>query len=132
MSDREELSERLSRLADEELLQMVVTDFAQYPQEAVDLARSELDRRGLGPDPKSSCRAEDGDEDGDKYGDEYLVPKVIYKVFRGTFATWNSLFDEAAAFASQLGSDRLISISHSEDKDDGVVAVWYWSRTETK
>jgi hypothetical protein len=53
--------------------------------------------------------------------------RVKYKMFRGTFATWATLFDEAAAFASEVGRDRLIGISHSEDKDDGVVAVWYWA-----
>jgi hypothetical protein len=52
--------------------------------------------------------------------------RVAWRIFRGTLASWDRLFDEAAAFASQVGSERLISISHSEDKDDGVVTVWYW------
>ena len=52
---------------------------------------------------------------------------VRYKMFRGTLASWEDLFDQAAGYASQLGQDRLIGISHSEDKDDGVVAVWFWS-----
>lgn len=42
------------------------------------------------------------------------------------FATWDELFARAAEFATELGPGRLISISHSEDKDDGVVTVWYW------
>jgi uncharacterized glyoxalase superfamily protein PhnB len=41
-------------------------------------------------------------------------------------ATWTDLFTQAAAFASSVG-DRLISISHSEDQQDGVIAVWYWA-----
>jgi hypothetical protein len=49
-----------------------------------------------------------------------------YRIFRGTLASWESLFDEATAFASTLGPDRLISISHSEDQNQGVVVVWYW------
>src|SRR5262245_48513993 len=53
--------------------------------------------------------------------------RMSYRVFRGTFATWDELFKEAAEFASYIGPERVISISHSEDKDDGVVAVWYWS-----
>jgi hypothetical protein len=53
-------------------------------------------------------------------------PIVRFEVFRGTFASWNQLFEQAAEFASHIGRERLISISHSEDKDDGVVAVWYW------
>lgn len=49
---------------------------------------------------------------------------VRFKVFRGAFIKWETLFAQAAEFASGLGPDRLISISHSEDE---VVAVWYWS-----
>jgi hypothetical protein len=37
------------------------------------------------------------------------------------------LFAEAAAFATQVGRERRISISHSEDQATGVVTAWYWS-----
>ena len=53
--------------------------------------------------------------------------QVRFEVFRGTFASWQTLFSDAAAFASQLGRDRVISISHSEDQNEGVVTVWYWA-----
>jgi hypothetical protein len=53
-------------------------------------------------------------------------PLVRFEVFRGTFASWPALFEQAADFATRIGRERLITISHSEDKDDGVVAVWYW------
>lgn len=39
---------------------------------------------------------------------------------------WEALFSEVAEFATELGGDRMISISHSEDKDEGVVTVWFW------
>ncbi len=52
---------------------------------------------------------------------------VCFKVFRGKFCTWETLFKDAAAFASQLPPKQLISISHSSDRSDGVVTVWYWS-----
>ena len=52
--------------------------------------------------------------------------RATFRLFRGTFASWEQLFDEAAAFATQVGPERLISISHSEDENHGVVAVWYW------
>ena len=52
---------------------------------------------------------------------------VKFEMFRGTIATWDQLFAEAAEFATRLGRERLISISHSEDQQDGVVAVWYWT-----
>ena len=32
----------------------------------------------------------------------------------------------AARFAGEVGPDRLIGLSHSEFKDEGVVTVWYW------
>jgi uncharacterized glyoxalase superfamily protein PhnB len=53
--------------------------------------------------------------------------EVKFEEFRGVFASWPELFQRAAEFATSIGRDRLITISHSEDKEDGVVAVWYWS-----
>lgn len=55
---------------------------------------------------------------------------VRYKIFRGVFTTWESLLQEAADFATRIGKDRLISLSHSEDKSDGVVVVWYWGHSD--
>ncbi len=52
--------------------------------------------------------------------------KVKYEVFRGTLSIWESLFKEASEFASSVGPDRVINISHSCDHSDGVVTVWYW------
>ena len=52
---------------------------------------------------------------------------VRFEEFRGTFASWHVLFERAAEFATSIGRERLITISHSEDQQDGVVAVWYWS-----
>jgi len=54
---------------------------------------------------------------------------VRYEVFRGVMATWG-LFQQAAEFATRLGRDRLITIAHSEDQQDGVVAVWYWADSD--
>lgn len=52
--------------------------------------------------------------------------QVRFEHFRGTLATWEQLFGEAASFASTIAADRLISISHSADQNKGVVTVWYW------
>lgn len=52
--------------------------------------------------------------------------KVQYRVFRSNFQSWDDLFNAAAAFATELGSARLIGISHSCQSTDGVVTVWYW------
>ncbi|MFC1852717.1 hypothetical protein ACFL27_21160 [candidate division CSSED10-310 bacterium] len=56
---------------------------------------------------------------------------VTYKMFRGTFKSWEVLFQEATSFANLLSQDRLISISHSCDNNDGVVVVWFWGHPET-
>jgi hypothetical protein len=53
--------------------------------------------------------------------------RVRFKIFRGMFSSWESLMGEAADFASDIPPERLISISHSEDKNEGVITVWYWS-----
>ena len=52
---------------------------------------------------------------------------MAHRTFRGTFTTWNDLFSEAAEFATELGPERVVSISHSADSSDGVVVVWYWA-----
>jgi hypothetical protein len=52
---------------------------------------------------------------------------VRFREFRSTFGSWRALFEEAAQFATTVGPERLISISHSEDQTKGVVAVWYWT-----
>lgn len=52
--------------------------------------------------------------------------KVKYKHFRGVLKSWEQLFEEAARFATEVGEERLISISHSADHSDGLVTVWYW------
>ena len=54
------------------------------------------------------------------------MTRATFRLFRGTMTTWNSLFQQAADFATSVGPDRVISISHSEDNSDGVVTVWYW------
>jgi hypothetical protein len=42
--------------------------------------------------------------------------RMAYRVFRGTFATWEKLFAEAAQFATEIGPERVVSISHSEGR----------------
>lgn len=52
---------------------------------------------------------------------------VAFRIFRDNWITWEELFSQAAEFASQLGPERLINISHSVNNQDGVVTVWYWA-----
>ena len=51
---------------------------------------------------------------------------VQFRLFRSSMSSWESLFEDAAAFATSIGRENVISISHSEDQNDGVVTVWYW------
>jgi hypothetical protein len=51
---------------------------------------------------------------------------VRFKYFRSKRESWDSLFEQAARFASGLGPQRLICIAHSCTDLDGVVTVWYW------
>jgi len=51
---------------------------------------------------------------------------VAFRYFDSRWQSWTEVFQEAADFATRIGPERLISISHSEDDNDGVVAVWYW------
>lgn len=52
--------------------------------------------------------------------------RLQYEVFRGTLSSWDDLFTRASDFASVLGPERVLTISHSCDHSDGVVTVWYW------
>ena len=60
------------------------------------------------------------------------MSNVRFEVFHGVMASWPDLFQQASEFATRLGHDRLITISHSEDQQDGVVAVWYWSDSDAR
>ena len=57
--------------------------------------------------------------------------RMAYRYVRGTLATWDELFTQAAEIASEIGPERVLNISHSADKGNGVVTVWYWT-TEDK
>ena len=64
--------------------------------------------------------------------------RVTYKHFESASKSWEIMFAEAAAFATKVGRDRLIGISHSHggggamfgEGGSGVVTVWYWERGE--
>ena len=52
--------------------------------------------------------------------------RLEFRMFRGTWVTWEDLFREATAFADEIGPDRVVNVSHSVDPhSEGVVVVWY-------
>jgi hypothetical protein len=52
--------------------------------------------------------------------------RVRFKLFQSSIKSWQNLFREAADFATEIGRDKVISISHSADNSQGVVTIWYW------
>ena len=60
--------------------------------------------------------------------------RVQSRLFSSNSKSWETLCDEAAAFASELGRERLINISVAASGGTeflgmggtGVVIVWYW------
>jgi hypothetical protein len=59
------------------------------------------------------------------------VMQVAFRSFESNVGSWDSLFAKAASFATEVGPERLIGISHSEGHgNNGVVTVWYWKQVE--
>ena len=58
--------------------------------------------------------------------------QVCFQIFRSTVQPWEVMFGEAAKFASSVGLERLIGISHSHEGTTGVVTVWYWGVAEAE
>jgi hypothetical protein len=54
--------------------------------------------------------------------------QVRHKLFKSTLKSWETLCEEAAAFASKVGKDRLINISvtQGDTGGKGVIFVWFW------
>jgi hypothetical protein len=58
--------------------------------------------------------------------------RVLFKTYESKMASREKLFRYASEFATQLGRDRLISLSHSEDRDNIIISVWYWGEEEPR
>lgn len=58
--------------------------------------------------------------------------KVFFKVYDSKMASREKLFKAATEFANQIGQERLITLTHSEDRDNVVITVWYWAEAEEK
>ena len=50
-----------------------------------------------------------------------------FEVFRSSITSWNELFEEASLFATGIGEERVLTITTSADRGDGIVVVWYWA-----
>lgn len=56
--------------------------------------------------------------------------KAECMIIRSSTRSWKSMCEDAAAFATKVGKDRLINISVSASGDnlgaEGTIFVWYW------
>lgn len=54
--------------------------------------------------------------------------QVRHKLFKSALKSWDTLCDEAARFATEVGRERLIniSVSHADVGGQAVIFVWYW------
>lgn len=67
---------------------------------------------------------------GNPYPEHTAAGVVRFRVSRSTFYSWEAMYEDAAEFAATLPPNHVIGISHSDDKGDGVVVVWYWGEAE--
>ena len=56
--------------------------------------------------------------------------RVAFKAFRATRSEWEDAFEAAASFATGVGRERLISITHADDGANATATVWFWSEDE--
>ena len=52
---------------------------------------------------------------------------VQSKIFKSTFHSWAEMCQEVGEFATSIGREHLITISHSAYASEGVIIVWYWA-----
>jgi hypothetical protein len=53
--------------------------------------------------------------------------RITFKAFDSKMASREKLFKAAIEFANKLDRKDLINITHSEDRDNIVITVWYWT-----
>ena len=56
---------------------------------------------------------------------------VKFKIFRSPVSSWEKLFEAASSFATRIGKENVINISHSWGTPEGIVTVWYWGERES-
>jgi hypothetical protein len=78
--------------------------------------------------PKPEAEPPQGEEEpaADANSDGDVARFADFKLFRSSLSPWETIFREAADFATHIGPSRVISISHSQDGGEAIVTVWYW------
>ena len=58
--------------------------------------------------------------------------KLKFQKFSAYIKSWEQVFQEAADFATSVGRENVVSISHSEDHNEAIVTVWYWTNSRSR
>ena len=53
--------------------------------------------------------------------------RITFKAFDSKMASREKLFKAAVEFANKLDPKQLITLTHSEDRDNIVITIWYWT-----
>src|ERR1700730_3473356 len=53
--------------------------------------------------------------------------RMVFKSFDSKIASREKLFKAVVDFANKIDRKDLINLTHSEDRDNIVVTVWYWT-----
>jgi hypothetical protein len=48
------------------------------------------------------------------------------KLFKSHYDSWETMSQQVAEFLTTLGPGKVIGVSHSQESQLGVIAVWYW------
>ncbi len=55
-----------------------------------------------------------------------MAIQARFKLFKSNFDSWETMAQQVAAFLTTLGPGKVIGVSHSQESQLGVIAVWYW------
>jgi len=112
---KKELKEKMSRMSDDELLNMVEVDFADYRQDALDVAKAELLSRGITLDDDVEETAEELASDEGPDLSEYSY-EAIQRARQLLAHRDRELARAANAMQKQAGAD-----SDSEEPEEEIV-----------
>jgi hypothetical protein len=52
--------------------------------------------------------------------------KARFKIYRSSWDSWETMCTQVAELLTDLGPNRVIGVSQSDDNNEGVLTVWYW------
>jgi hypothetical protein len=53
-----------------------------------------------------------------------------FKLFKSSFDSWETMAAQVSEFLTSLGPGKVIGVSHNQESQFGVIAVWYWEVEE--